>query len=213
MALGGQAGVLHDDHRCVAGQALQQCALNARCTTDAHVNHQREFGLAGGVRQCHPVGATVAGFGVAGDEHHAMGVFAVGEWHVETAHRGQSSGNAIDDVDFNARRVQCFYFFAAPAEHKGVTSFEPHDVLALTRLADHEFFDKGLGRGCTAAALADIDDACLGLGVAQHRFVDQIVHQQDAGAGDGFDRFECEQFRVAGPCADQGDFAHGLGRW
>ena len=144
---------------------------------------------------------------MAGDEDHAMRVFTVGQRHIEAAHRGESRSDAIDHSDFNARCLQSLDLFTAPPEYKGVSAFEAHHLLAVQGLADHEFVDKSLRRGCTAAPLADIDNARVGPSMAQHSFVHQIVYQQDGCAGNGFDGFECEQFRVTRACADEGDFA------
>jgi hypothetical protein len=40
---------LHDSHRRISGQAVEQFVLDALRGCYAHVDHQGEFGLAGGV--------------------------------------------------------------------------------------------------------------------------------------------------------------------
>ena len=203
---------MDDGDRRVGVQALQQRLFNGGGAAYAHVNHQGELGLARGVRQRHPIGATVARLGVAGDEDHAMGVLAVGERHVQAGERRQARGNAVDHLHRNACGLQRFHLFAAPAKNKGVAALEPHHLFAALRLADHELFDKRLRRAGAAAAFAHVDHAGAGRGVGQHRVVHQVVHQQHRGAGNGFDRFEREQVGVAGACAHQGDAAHGGAR-
>jgi hypothetical protein len=72
----------------------------------------------------------------------------------------------------------------------------------------HEFFDEGLWCALAAAAFSHVHDARAGAGVFQHRWVDQVVHQQHGGALYGFDGLEGEQLGVARAGADQG---HGGG--
>jgi hypothetical protein len=105
--------------------------------------------------------------------------------------------------------AQVLDFFAAPAKDERVTAFEAHHLLTGLHGSDHQLVDEGLRRALAAAALAHMHDAGSGGGVFQHGDVDQVVHQNDRGAGNGLDGFERQQFGVTGACADQGATACG----
>ena len=49
---------------------------------DAHVDHEGELGLMGGLRERRPIWATIAWLGMACDEDHAVGMIAMGERHI-----------------------------------------------------------------------------------------------------------------------------------
>ena len=72
MPLVRQRGLVHDRHRRGPGQAREQFLLEAAGATDAHVDHEREPGVAGGDGQCMPVGPGRARLRMAGDEHHPL---------------------------------------------------------------------------------------------------------------------------------------------
>ena len=162
MPLVGQAGVLDDGHRRVRRQAAQQLLLDGGGAAHTHVNHQGELGVSGGAGQGFPVGAGVAGLGMAGDKHHAVGMLAVGERCAQGCEARQASGNAIDHRHRHACRAQVFHLFAATAKDERVAPLEAHHVLTLVHGHQHQFFDEGLGRAFAATALAHVNDAGAG---------------------------------------------------
>ena len=136
--------------------------MNHFSATDAHVNDQGQFGIARSGRQLPPIGALVAGLGVACDKHHAMCMFAVGQWCAQTCKSGQARCDAVDDCQFNARFTQVFYFFAPASKNKGIAAFQTHHVFAFVNRIDHEFFNESLRRAFAAAAFADMNNSGRG---------------------------------------------------
>ena len=144
---------------------------------------------------------------MAGDEDDAVGVQPVRQRNPQRGYGGQSRGDAVDDLDFNSGGMQMLDFLAATAKNERIAALEPHDVFTFPRGDQHQFFDKSLRRGLAAAALADVNDARAGTGKRNDFVADQVVDKKHGGALDRLEGFEGEQFRIAGACAYEGDFA------
>ena len=214
MPLVRQAGVLDDGHRRIGGQAGEQFLLDGGGAAHAHVDDQRELGVARRGGQLAPVSARVAGLGVAGDKHHAMRVLTVRERCAQRGQPGEPCGDAVDDGDRHPRGAQVLHFFAAPAKDERVAALEAHHVLAFVHGHQHQLFDEGLGCAFAAAALAHIDDACRGRGMGHDGIAHQVIHQQHRGRLDGLEGLEGEQLRVTRACAHQRATAAGAQvRW
>ena len=192
LALAGLAGVFHHRHGRVGRQALQQALLQLGGALHAHVDHQGQFAVVGGLGELRPVhrrqGPRAAG--VACDHHHTVGMGAVGQGAAQVVGGGQPRRDAIDHPHFNAVRLQMRLFFAAAAKNQRIATFQAHHVFTRQSLLHHQLFDEGLRRGLAATALAHVDDAGRGGCVGQHVRVHQVIHQHDAGGLQGFHRFE-----------------------
>ena len=129
---------------------------------DTHVNHDRQLGSLRGSRQSAPVGARVAGFGVAGNKNDAMGMRTMSQRRAQAGQASQTSGDAVDDLHLNACCAQVLHLFTTTAKDERVTPFEAHNMLALAHFGFHQLFNKSLRRALAATAFADINDARLG---------------------------------------------------
>ena len=197
MALVGQAGVLDDGHGRVGRQAGEQLLLDVGRAAYAHVDHQREPGLARGGGQLAPVGARVAGFGVAGDKHHAMRMLAVRERGAQRGQPRQPRRDAIDHRDRHPGGTQVLHFFTATAKDERVAALEAHHVLALAHGHEHQLFDEGLRRAGAATALAHVNDARRGRCVRHDGVAHQVIYQQHGGGLDGLEGLDGEQLGIA----------------
>ena len=151
--------MLHDGHGRGGGQALQQAFADLVQMAHAHVNDQRQFGLPGGMGQLRPVGAAVAGLGVACDEHHAMRVFAVRQGCAQAAHARQARRDAVDHLNIDARCPQVLDLFAAATKDERVAPLQAHHLLARLHRLNHQLVDEGLGCAAAAATFAHMHDA------------------------------------------------------
>src|SRR5688500_13337178 len=132
---------------------------------------------------------------------------AMGERDAGIRRRGEGGGDAGDDFKLDAGRDQRFGLFATAAENKRVAALEADDVFAFAGEPDQRALDVALGAAEAAAFLADKHLFCLWSGQGQNRWRGQIVVDHRVGLADqprGFDR---EKLWVAGPGADEEDFA------
>ena len=162
MALLRQAGMLDHGHGRAAGQAAEQLAADALDAAHSHIDHQRQPGCMGRGGNLAPVGAAVAGFGMAGHEKYAMRAVAVGQRGAQAGQARETGGDAVDDIHLDAGLTQMFDLFAATAKDEGVAALEAHHAFAVLHGGNHELFDEGLGGALAAAALAHIDHAGRG---------------------------------------------------
>ncbi len=91
----------------------------------------------------------------------------------------------------------------AAAEYQRIAALEAQHAAALPRQRDQALVDAELRRPGPAGALADRDQRAFGEGEDIGR--DEGVMQDDVGGGEGVERVQGEQARVARPRADEPD--------
>ena len=169
----------------------------------AHIHHQRLPVLCQGG----PVGRFGVDFAVAGDEHRAVRVVAVGERDAGVGGRAQCGGDAGHHFKRNARFAQGFQFLAAAPEHERVAALEPHHAFARTGMAHQQEVGFLLRHAAAAGALAHADFVGIAPHQIQHRIRHQRVVQHHVGFLNALQAFEREQPGIARPRAHQRHFA------
>jgi hypothetical protein len=152
---------------------------------------------------------SVPSFGtlVAGHQDRAVAERAMRERDAERGRRGEPRGDAVDDLEPDARGVERRAFLAAAPEHHGVAALQAHDDPSGARLGHHQALDEVLRRRLASAPLADANHARVGPGVGEHLFRDEIVGEHDVGALQRPHRLQRQQLRVAGTGAHEVDEA------
>ena len=110
---------------------------------------------------------------MAGDEDAALCVVPMSQRKAKGGSGAECGGDAGDDVDGNAGRLQDVDFLAAAPEDEGVTAFQTHHGFTRSGQVDQQLTDVFLRQGVVARHLADedafgagsgeVDDAVAGL--------------------------------------------------
>ena len=136
---------------------------------------------------------------------------AVRQCDAERIRCGEAGADAVEHFDPHPGGAQPFGLFAAAPEDERIAALQAHHAFAGARLRNHHLLDQGLRRAAAAAALADPHDAGRLAGAPQDLRADQIVDQQHARGTDRAQRFQGQQFGIAGAGADQRHAAGGEG--
>ena len=146
---------------------------------------------------------------VAGDESDAGRVVAMGQRNAGIGRHRSCRGHARDDLEGDAVVDEFLGLLAAAAEDEGVAALEPRHDLALFRLPDDEAIDLVLGQRVAASLLAHVDELGIGPAMLQQPLVGEIIVDHHVGLLDAVQALDRDEAGVAGPGADEVDFA----RW
>src|SRR5690606_31631024 len=120
---------------------------------------------------------TTAIHGMRSNKRHATTDAAMRDREPQRRPHGQSGCDAGHGLDRNAALAQPGHFFTAATKNESIASLDACDRSALAGIASHQAKNEFLGRGATAASLADRDDAGAGRCELAHSGAYEIVDQ------------------------------------
>src|SRR3989442_12911156 len=129
------------------------------------------------------------------------------EWN--TCIRGDRNDRADpgNNLKGNSGAAKGQRFFGATTKQKRISAFEPHHDLSLFRLGNEQFIDLRLLSLTTTTNLSYVDAFGVGRRTKQHVRIDQIVIDHYIGLAQKFQRFNCQQTRIAWPSTDEIDLS------
>ena len=121
---------------------------------------------------------------VPADQRHRVARAGVGERHTAVRRNADGGGNPRDDLEGHAVFVKEQRLFAAAIEDEGVAPLQPRDDAAFAGLLDQQVADSLLSHR-RRRGRADIDPFGVRRRLRDQPFVDEVVVDDDVGAGTG----------------------------
>jgi len=144
---------------------------------------------------------------VRGDEGDGARHAPLGQRQSGGGGAAQRGGDAGDDADGDAERVEVVDLLPGPAEDHRVAALQPHHAAAHPRLRGDQRVDLLLRPRVPAGALADAEALGGRVGEVEDAVADEVVVEDHVGRRQRLDRRDGQQVGVAGTGADQGDGA------
>ncbi len=164
---------------------------------------------AGGVFALRNRGGIVRRRVMAGREDDVGGAVAAGERASSGGSGGECGGDAGNDFEGDVGRSERGHLFGGAAKDEGIAALEADDAAMGAGVLDHERVDFFLGNGLCAAALAHVDNHCVGRRELKDCRGYEVIVEDDVGGLDEAEGLDGEQIGIAGPCTDKVDAAFG----
>ena len=121
------------------------------------------------------MGCQSAVFAVAGQKMNAMREFPMSQRNAKSRCRGTGRGHAGNNFDGETGLTQCDNLLATTTKDKGISSFQPHNMLAGLCARHEKLVDSSLAHDVIGAAFAHVNPSGATAGKVEDCVIDKPV--------------------------------------